>query len=127
MQPFDILFAQEAGAGAGAGDTTIQIIVLIVELGLAVLTVAGIWKTFEKAGEPGWAAIVPIYNTIVMLKIADKPIWWIVLMFIPCVGIFVFIPVSISIAQRFGKGVGFGLGLFFLPFVFYPILGFSKS
>jgi hypothetical protein len=91
------------------------------------VVIAGMWKVFVKAGEPGWAAIVPIYNIIVMLKIAGKPVWWIVLFLIPVVSFVIAILVAISLAQRFGKSTGFGVGLAFLPFVFYPMLGFGDA
>jgi hypothetical protein len=101
--------------------------VLIVELGLVALFVIGAWKVFEKAGQPGWGAIIPIYNVIVLLRITGKPLWWIILFFIPIVNFVVEILVSLELARRFGKGVGFGLGLAFLPFIFYPVLGFGDA
>jgi hypothetical protein len=82
---------------------------------------------FSKAGKPGWAAIIPIYNVIVMLEIAGKPIWWIVLFLIPVVSIIMSIIVAIGIANNFGKGAGFGLGLAFLAPIFYPILAFGSA
>ena len=98
-------------------------------LGLAIVIafLAGIWKVFTKAGKPGWAAIVPIYNLIVLLEIAGKPLWWIVLFFIPLVNLVAVVLVGIAVAERFGKGAGFGVGLGLLAFVFYPILGFSDA
>lgn len=99
----------------------------IIYLAVIVIVIAGIWKAFEKAGKPGWAAIVPIYNVIVMLEIAKKPLWWIVLMLIPIVNIVIAIILNIEIAQKFGKGAGFGLGLSFLGFIFWPILGFGDA
>jgi len=89
--------------------------------------VAAMWKVFTKAGQPGWAAIVPIYNGIVMLQIAGKPIWWILLYFIPIVNIVVSIMVLHSISKNFGHGVGFTLGLLFLGFIFIPILAWGES
>jgi hypothetical protein len=94
---------------------------------LVALTIAGMWKSFEKAGQPGWAAIIPIYNIIVLLQIIGKPLWWIVLFFIPIVGFIVFILVNIKFAEKFGKGAGFGIGLSFLAFIFYPMLGFGDA
>ncbi len=99
----------------------------IIFLGVMLVVLAGIWKTFEKAGKPGWASLVPIYNVVVMLDIAGKPWWWLLLMFIPVVNLIVAIIVSIAIAERFGKGAGFGLGLAFLGMIFYPILGFGDA
>jgi hypothetical protein len=99
----------------------------VIQLVLVIALLAGLWKTFEKAGKPGWAAIVPIYNGIVLLQIAGKPIWWIILMLIPCVNIVIAILVGIEVAKNFGKGTGFGLGLGLLSFIFYPILGFGDA
>lgn len=96
-------------------------------LAFVVLVVAGLWKVFTKAAQPGWAAIVPLYNLIVLLQIAGKPLWWIVLLFIPLVNLVAAILVSIAVAEKFGKGAGFGLGLAFLGFIFYPILGFGDA
>ena len=99
----------------------------IVQLVLATLTIIGLWKVFVKAGKPGWAAIIPIYNIIVMLEIAGKPMWWIVLLFIPIVNIVISILVNIEIAKLFGKSAGFGVGMSLLGFVFYPILGLGDA
>lgn len=91
------------------------------------MVIAGMWKMFVKAGQPGWAAIVPIYNIIVLIQIAGKPLWWIVLLFIPLINFIAAILLSIAVAEKFGKGAGFGLGLAFLGFIFYPILGFGDA
>ncbi|MCC6123524.1 MAG: signal peptidase I [Pirellulales bacterium] len=100
---------------------------LIIWLLVMVLVIAGFWKTFTKAGKPGWGAIIPIYNVILLLEIAGRPIWWIILLFIPIVNLVVSIIVAIDVAKNFGKGTGFGLGLAFLGFIFYPILGFGDA
>ena len=99
----------------------------LISLAIMVLVIAGIWKVFTKAGKPGWAAIVPIYNIICLLDIAGKPAWWFVLMLIPIVNFIVAIIVSISVAQNFGKSTGFGIGLALLGPIFYPLLGFSDA
>jgi hypothetical protein len=109
-----------AVAGMGIG-------MMICWLILVLLIVIGMWKVFTKAGKPGWAAIIPIYNMIVLLEIAGKPIWWFILMLIPFVNIVVLIIVLIALARNFGKGVGFAIGLLLLPFIFYPILGFGDA
>jgi hypothetical protein len=98
-------------------------------IGLAILIVvfAGMWKTFEKAGKPGWGCIIPIYNVILMLEIAGRPLWWFILLLIPIVDFVIGILVVLDIARNFGKSVGFGIGLAFLPFIFYPILGFGDA
>lgn len=112
---------------ADNGGAIAALLAALIEIAIAVLVIAGIWKTFVKAGKPGWAAIVPIYNVVVMLEIAGKPLWWILLCLIPFVNIVIFIIVSIAIAERFGKGAGFGVGLALLGVIFYPILGFGDS
>jgi len=80
-----------------------------------------------KAGEPGWAVLVPIYNIIVLLKIAGKPTWWFLLFLVPVVNLVIGIMVAIAVAENFGKSTGFGIGLALLPFVFYPMLGFGDA
>jgi hypothetical protein len=92
-----------------------------------ILLIAAMWKVFSKAGQPGWAAIIPIFNMYVLCKVAGRPGWWVILMLIPFVNFIILIIVSIDIARNFGKGVGFGIGLFLLPFIFYPILGFGGA
>ena len=99
----------------------------IICLAVIVAISAGVWKTFAKANQPGWASIVPIYNIYIMLVIAGKPAWWIILMLIPVVNLVVGIITSIAFAEKFGKGAGFGLGLAFLGFIFFPILGFGSA
>ncbi len=102
-------------------------IALLIQLAIIILIIASFWKVFTKAGKPGWAAIVPIYNIIVMLQIVGRPWWWILLMLIPIVGLVIAIIVSIDMAKSFGKGTGFGIGLALLFFIFYPILGFGGA
>jgi uncharacterized membrane protein YhaH (DUF805 family) len=92
-----------------------------------VLLIAAIWKVFSKAGQPGWAAIIPIFNVYVMCKVAGRPGWWLLLLLIPIVNFIVAIILSIDIAKNFGKGVGFAIGMIFLPFIFWPILGFGSA
>ncbi len=102
-------------------------IVLLVQVAIVVLAIAGMWATFAKAGQPGWGAIVPFYNMYLMCKVAGRPGWWIVLMFIPLVNIIVFAIVMIDMAKSFGKGSGFGIGLWLLSFIFFPVLGFGSA
>ena len=101
--------------------------VIIIYLAILVVVIAGIWKAFEKAGAPGWAAIIPIYNFYVMVKMAGKEGWWVILIFVPLVNIVVMFIVSIEIARNFGKGTGFGVGLALLNAIFWPILGFGDA
>jgi hypothetical protein len=100
---------------------------MLVWLAIVVVTIAGLWKTFTKAGQPGWGCIIPIYNVYLLTKIAGRPWWWLLLMFIPLVNLVIFIIIYIDVAKGFGKGVGFALGLVFLGFIFFPILGFGDA
>ena len=99
----------------------------IIYLAIVVLVIAGWWKMFEKAGQEGWKAIIPIYDVLVLLKIIGREWWWILLMLIPFVNIVIWIIVELDLAKSFGKGVGFAIGLILLPFIFVPILGFGSD
>ena len=105
----------------------VSIFGVLISLAFAALMIVSMWKVFTKAGQPGWACIIPFYNVFIMLKIAGKPGWWLLLFFIPFVNFVVAILVSIAIAQSFGKGGGFGVGLALLSFIFYPILAFGEA
>jgi len=108
-------------AGGGAG------IVIVVYLVVIVFEIAALWRVFTKAGHPGWAAIIPLYNTYILLKIANRPGWWLILFFIPLVNIIFAIIVFYDVAKAFGHGAGFTVGLILLSFIFIPILGFGSS
>ena len=105
------------------------IIVVLIWLAISVLVPAlCLWRIFTKAGRPGWAAFVPIYNLVVLVKIAGKPAWWAALLAVPFVQWpVVFVMVIIGLARSFGKGTGFGLGLSLLSFIFFPVLAFSRA
>lgn len=101
-------------------EVLIYLVILAVEL-------AASWKMFTKAGVPGWGAIIPIYNTYLLCKIAGRPGWWFLLMLIPIVGIVVAIIVWNDISKAFGHGGAFTAGLVVLTFIFIPILAFGSS
>jgi len=103
------------------------VILVLVYLAVIVLTIAGLWAVFAKAGQPGWAAIVPIYNSYVLVLIAEKPIWWFIMFFIPCVGIVFYVLALIEVCKRFDKGAGYAIGMLLLPFIFFPMLGFGSA
>lgn len=112
--------------GGDAGGVFILLIVLLIALAVFVVAIAGMWKTFTKAGQPGWAAIVPIYNIYIMLKIGDNEWWWLlVIIFVPIVNLYGLYKMSKGVAEAFGQGIGFALGLWFLGFIFFPLLGFG--
>jgi hypothetical protein len=100
---------------------------MIFGLLVALLIIVAMWKVFTKAGQPGWASIIPIYNLYIWCKIVGRPWWWILLMLIPFVNFIIAIILCIDLAKSFGKGVGFGLGLALLGFIFWPILGFGSA
>ncbi|MFC4447508.1 DUF5684 domain-containing protein [Halorussus aquaticus] len=102
-------------------------ILLVAYLGILVLTVAGTWKVFQKADQPGWASLIPIYNAYVMLKIGDNPGWYLLLFIIPIANIYAGWKMYVGVAKAFGKGIGWGVGLWFLPFVFFPLLAFGDA
>lgn len=112
----------DEGTGMGLG-----IIGMVVYLAFIVFLVVSMWKVFAKAGEPGWAILIPIYNAYVYLKIAGKPWWWLLLFLIPLVNLIIMIIATLAFAKAFGKGVGFAIGMIFLGFIFYPILAFGDA
>jgi hypothetical protein len=85
------------------------------------------WKILVKAGQPGWACLIPIYNIYIYLKVIGKPGWWMLLLLIPIVNLVILIMMIHGLSKSFGKDVGFTLGLMFLGFIFYPILAFSDA
>ena len=99
----------------------------IIGLLIALLLIVAMWKVFTKAGQPGWASIIPIYNLYVWCKIVGRPWWWILLMLIPFVNFIVAIILCIDTAKSFGKRAGFGIGLALLGIIFWPILGFGSA
>jgi hypothetical protein len=121
-----VLLAQDDVDG-GVGGLLCMALWLVMIVVMIVANIAGFWKVFEKAGKPGWGAIIPIYNAILFIQIAGRPIWWFVLLFIPLVNVVVCVIVGLDIARRFGKDTLFAIGLILLPFVFYPILGFGDA
>jgi len=110
------------------------VFVVIIFL-LGIFTAIAMWAVYVKADQPGWAAIVPVYNLWVLAEIADRPGWWGLVVafsgFIPYIGLFIgailHIIISVGVAKTFNRRAVFGFGLFFLPFIFYPILAFSND
>jgi hypothetical protein len=109
-------------------DTSVGIVPVIISLAFAVFIIAAMWRIFTKAGKPGWAAIIPIYNLYVLLKITGRPGWWLVLFIIPFVNFVMSIILALDVAKSFGKSGVFGIfGLWIFSFVGYPILGFGSA
>ena len=118
-----------AGSATGmcGGGMVPSLLITIIWLAVAILMIVATWKVFVKAGRPGWAVLIPIYNTYVFLKIAGKPGWWLIWFFIPLLNLVFGIIATVAFAQSFGKGAGFTVGLIFLPIIFIPILAFGEA
>jgi hypothetical protein len=119
-------FDPEAAAAAG-GLLAAMGAMLFVYAAIVLLMIVSLWKIFSKAGQPGWAAIIPIYNYVVLLEIVGRPIWWIILLLVPCVNIVILIILMVDLAKSFGKDGAFAAGLIILGLVFFPILAFGSS
>lgn len=119
------LAQQNTGANIAAGIG--GVVILFIWLAVIVLVIAGMWKTFAKAGQPGWAAIIPILNVYIMLKVAGRPGWWLLLYLIPIVNLVVTIIVYNDISKSFGHGLGMTLLLFFLSPIAFCVIGFGSS
>jgi hypothetical protein len=99
----------------------------ILYLAFAALGIVALWKIFDKAGEPGWAAIIPFYNFYVLFKITWGSGWKFLLLLIPIANIVIGIITMVKLAKAFGKSGGFAVGLIFLSLIFYCILAFDNS
>lgn len=108
----------------GVVSSTAYWIVLAI---VTVLLVIAWWRIFVKAGEEGWKSIIPFYNTYTMFKIAWGNGWLFLLCLIPCVNAIVMIILEWKTCKAYGKGIGFFIGMLFLPNIFYLILGFDSS
>ena len=117
--------AISAAASSAAG--AVLAVVYVVLAAFAIFEIAAFWRIFTKAGRSGWASIVPVYNAYVVLKIAGRPGWWILLCIIPFVNVVIAIIAIHELSKSFGHGGGFTLGLLCLPMVFYPLLAFGSD
>lgn len=121
------------GAAAAGGAASLlcgglgSIICFALIMALSLIPLIGLWKMFEKAGKPGWAAIVPIYNAYILTEIAGMDIMWFILTFVPCVNVVAAVMIWINVAKNFGKDTGYAIGIILLPFIFIPLLGFSDA
>lgn len=99
----------------------------IIYLAILALMLVSMWKIFVKLGIDGWKSIIPIYNLIVLMEALKWDLWKIILFLIPIVNIVFGFLLLKDLAAKFGKGIGFAIGLFFLSFIFLPILAFSDA
>ena len=110
--------------GVDQGASVVSIVIALI---VAVVLIVAWWKIFTKAGKPGWTALIPIYNVIVMLQVVGRPVWWIILFLIPVVNFIIGIIVFLDLAKSFGKSTGFGIGLILLNMIFVLILAFGDA
>ncbi len=125
----------------GGGFGIFLVLYVAIVFALSILTLAGLWKMYAKAGRPGWSAIVPVYNWWVWIDIIERPKWWFwamiaaaLLSWIPLLGVAISIGAAVlyllaclDMAKRFRQGTATGIGLWILPFVFAPMLGFGSA
>jgi hypothetical protein len=108
--------------------------ILIIAFAFAIFILVAMWRIFTKAGQPGWKAIIPLYNTYILLKIVGRPGWWLLLFLasvIPFVGAIVTLVVAVivynDLAKSFGRDVGYTILLIFLPVVGFPLLAWGSA
>jgi hypothetical protein len=118
-----IILASTASSTKAGASVWVWLLPLIGYL----VTAAALWGIFVKAGEPGWAGLIPIYNTLVLLRVVGRPWWWLLLYLIPVVDLVVLVIVYYDLSKSFGHGVGFMIGLIFLVVIFLLILAFGAS
>lgn len=99
----------------------------VLSMALSILMIISLWKIFKKAGKPGWASIIPIYNIYIMCEIAEKEWWYVLLSCVPFANIYAMIVLYNGMAKRFGKSGGFVVGMILLPVIFFPMLAFGKD
>ena len=120
-----LLFQDDNGGTAaalgGLGGACCGLIFGIVLSGVLLMGV------FKKAGQPTWAAFVPLYNFYILLKIVGRPAWWIIGLVIPVANLIVWFLISMDLAKSFGKDTTYGIGIFLLSIVFIPILGYGSA
>ncbi|HEV8000422.1 MAG TPA: DUF5684 domain-containing protein, partial [Planctomycetaceae bacterium] len=109
------------------GQRALSIILPLWHLAMLVYLVEGMWATFAKAGRPGWAVLIPIYNGVVLFNIAEVSLWWLPTLLIPGFGLIPALVLTVNLAAKFGKGNAFGVGLALLGPIFYPVLGFGNA
>jgi Family of unknown function (DUF5684) len=117
----------DSSSPSDSGSAIVPIVFIGAMFLASFILIAGYWRLFTKAGKPGWAILIPIYNAIVMQQISGKPLWWILLYFVPIVNIVIAVICLFALAENFGKGKGYALGMLFLPWVFVPMLAFSDA
>ncbi len=123
----DTSYGVSTSSGLTGAIAAMGLFFLVLFMAFGVLMIISLWKIFKKAGKPGWASIVPIYNIYIMCEIAEKEWWYILLLCVPFVNIYAMIVLYNGMAKKFGKGGGFVVGMILLPVVFFPMLAFGKD
>ncbi len=100
---------------------------LLLALNTQAIKIVSLWFIYRKADKPGWACLIPVYDTLILLRIVGKPWWWIFLFLIPVVNIVFLIWMYNMLSKSFGKRADFTIGLILFPLIFFAILGFGKS
>lgn len=111
-----------ATTGGGAA-----VVFLVIAIIWAVLVLVAGWKMYEKAGQAGWVAIIPILSSFGLLKIVHRPLWWFILLLIPLVNVIVLVVIMVDLARAFGRGIGMALLLVLLTPIGFLVLGFGDA
>ena len=121
------MYGTTSASASDPAAAAMMIPMMMFYIAIFVLAVAGMWRVFSKAGRPGWYALVPIYNSIVLAEIVGRPGWVGLLNLVPFLNIYINVIIALDIAKSFGKDTTFGVLTIFFPFVTYPILGFGSA
>ncbi|QQS22186.1 signal peptidase I [Candidatus Saccharibacteria bacterium] len=116
-----------ADPAAAAAIMGFMAVYTLVVFAIAAIGIVSMWKLFEKAKKPGWAALVPVYNIVVLLEIIGRPLWWVAMMLVPIANLVFGVMMYIDLAKSFGKDAGYGVLLILFSPVMFPIFAFSKS
>ncbi len=121
------LHAMAQQIGGSIGEVVILLLIAVISLAFVIILLVALWRIFAKASQPGWAALIPIYNTVILLKIVGRPLWWLLLLFVPVVNFVIYLILMHDLSRAFGKDIGFTLGLIFLSPIFVLILAFGPA
>lgn len=118
----------ELSSSEAAGMAIFSGVWMLFWLAVAVLSIIGMWKMFEKAGEAGWKAIIPFYNVYIMCQIAGRNGLWMLGFLVPFVNIIISLIISIDLAKHYDKSTAFGVvALWLFSPIGYLILGFGDD
>jgi hypothetical protein len=121
-----VTYSTDTSSSSG-GSAAFTGVMIFVYIAVAIISIVAMWKVFTKAGQPGWAVLIPILNTLVVLRLIKRPWWWLLLMLIPCVGFVIAIIVLWDLAKAFGKGAGMFVLLLLLHPIGLLVLGFGSA